>query len=299
MKIKFFMTALIIFIGVSCTQDNESENNVKNIYSTESLNLGKLHNEFMTAVKNDFVPEIGNSYQEELKQLVEFFETETDTKSSLSNKEKQDIKKSFNNLANLANYKYLQDIVNDQQLVYNAISKQETTFSQYIVDLGNAKIVSSSEMKSIVNLHQILKNIYKQNYTIHDLNNYLLNVERQDDHFIMGVSLNIGDYSNEWWHNNLDDIYLPNRNSMGILGVNSLDKKFPYDDIDVTIVNGLPVFVANDIAGALVGAVFSGAVQYAVSGSVNWGAVGLSALGGAVTGSTGMVGKIGGWISKW
>lgn len=61
----------------------------------------------------------------------------------------------------------------------------------------------------------------------------------------------------------------------------------------------VPVFVGADIAGAVIGACTSGLGSYVTSGSVNWKSVAWSAASGAVTGSTGIVGKVGKWISKF
>lgn len=60
----------------------------------------------------------------------------------------------------------------------------------------------------------------------------------------------------------------------------------------------VPPFVGADIAGAVIGACSSGIGSYVVSGSVNWKGVAWGAASGAVTGSTGIVGKVGKWISK-
>lgn len=60
----------------------------------------------------------------------------------------------------------------------------------------------------------------------------------------------------------------------------------------------VPAFVGADIAGAVIGACSSGIGSYVTSGSVNWKGVAWGAASGAVTGSTGVVGKVGKWISK-
>ena len=60
----------------------------------------------------------------------------------------------------------------------------------------------------------------------------------------------------------------------------------------------IPVFVAADISGALFGAVLSGVSTHLLSGEINWRAVGLGALGGAVTSSTGITGRLTKFISK-
>lgn len=61
----------------------------------------------------------------------------------------------------------------------------------------------------------------------------------------------------------------------------------------------LPVFVGANIAGAVIGACSSGLGSYFMSGKVDWRSVGWSAASGAITGSTGVVGKIGRWLSRF
>lgn len=63
-------------------------------------------------------------------------------------------------------------------------------------------------------------------------------------------------------------------------------------------IKALPVCAASDIAGAAVGATQSAIISYTTTGEVNWESVGLSAVGGAIVGSTGIIGKAGKWISN-
>lgn len=60
----------------------------------------------------------------------------------------------------------------------------------------------------------------------------------------------------------------------------------------------IPVFVGADIAGAVICAASSCVGSYAISGTINWSGVAWSAASGAICGSTGVVGKVGRWISK-
>lgn len=62
---------------------------------------------------------------------------------------------------------------------------------------------------------------------------------------------------------------------------------------------GLPVFVGADIAGAIGGAVLSAAHSYYKTDKVDWGDVAWGAATSAVIASTGVYGKVGGWISKF
>ena len=61
-------------------------------------------------------------------------------------------------------------------------------------------------------------------------------------------------------------------------------------------VMALPAWAALDIGGALVSGAIAASGQYTLTGEVNWEVVGWSATGGAVSSSTGVVGKIGKWI---
>lgn len=59
----------------------------------------------------------------------------------------------------------------------------------------------------------------------------------------------------------------------------------------------VPVFVGADIAGAVLGALHAGIISHASTGHINWEHVAWSSAAGAITGSSGIVGKIGKWLS--
>jgi len=60
----------------------------------------------------------------------------------------------------------------------------------------------------------------------------------------------------------------------------------------------LPLIAAQDIVGAVIGGVSGAAGSAIVGGSVNWGSVAWGAAVGAVTGSTGVVGKVAKYLTK-
>lgn len=60
----------------------------------------------------------------------------------------------------------------------------------------------------------------------------------------------------------------------------------------------VPAFVGADIAGVIVGACSSGIGSYVMSGSVDWKSVVWGAASCGIIGSTGIIGKVGKWISK-
>lgn len=98
-------------------------------------------------------------------------------------------------------------------------------------------------------------------------NKYGLSIKK--DGLYSGYILSIAKASMEWWN----DEDIPTRAATEVIGA--------------------------DVAGAIVGAASSAIIQYSTTGKVDAKAVGYSALGGAITGSTGIVGKVGKLITKF
>jgi len=108
---------------------------------------------------------------------------------------------------------------------------------------------------------------------------------------IIGEIITIGLLSSEWWRNNPKAADEPTTiKGKGGPSITEFENNIsPYV---------VPV-VAMDAAGALVSAGAVALNNYINNGSVNWAAVGTGAVIGAVTGSTGLVGKVGKWISSF
>lgn len=106
---------------------------------------------------------------------------------------------------------------------------------------------------------------------------------------LIGEIVTISLLSCEWWRKNPNAADEPK--SLGGKGgpsSNFLDESSPYV---------VPV-AAMDAAGALVSAGAVALNNYINNGSISWSAVGTGAVIGAVTGSTGIVGKVGKWIAS-
>lgn len=88
------------------------------------------------------------------------------------------------------------------------------------------------------------------------------------------------------------------KGALGGVVLNVSKSSLEYWDATTPKTRAVPAFVGADIAGAVVGACSGAIGSYAVSRKVNWKGVAWSATSGAITGSTGIVGKIGKWISK-
>lgn len=61
----------------------------------------------------------------------------------------------------------------------------------------------------------------------------------------------------------------------------------------------VPAFVGADIAGAVWGVCLGCVGAKVTGGNITWKSVAWSAASGAVTGSTGIVGKVGKWLTKY
>tara|TARA_R110002073_G_scaffold212799_1_gene373102 strand:- start:452 stop:925 length:474 start_codon:yes stop_codon:yes gene_type:complete len=93
--------------------------------------------------------------------------------------------------------------------------------------------------------------------------------------YTVGVVLAIAEESYDWWSKNPDAIIPTDGKSKAVL---------------------LPTIVAQDVAGAIVGAGITAGYQL-MQDEFDWGAVGWAAGGGAIVASTGLVGRIAKWFT--
>ena len=94
---------------------------------------------------------------------------------------------------------------------------------------------------------------------------------------IMGFTLAISLSSLEWWENNSDAGLIKDSNGR---------------------VSVLPLWAAYDISGGIIGGAVAASGQYVLNGDISWDAVGWSALGGAVSASTGAASKVALWVTR-
>jgi hypothetical protein len=113
---------------------------------------------------------------------------------------------------------------------------------------------------------------------------------------LTGTILTIGLKSCEWWGENSEAMYQDDFSF-----IFNYSEPFVQSGPSVPKSDNLylvPV-VATDIAGAFIGTIASTASQLIVHGSINMNMVYMGAGAGAVLGSTGIIGKVGKWLSKW
>ncbi|MBR5863190.1 MAG: hypothetical protein IKY76_01365 [Alistipes sp.] len=78
-------------------------------------------------------------------------------------------------------------------------------------------------------------------------------------------------------------------------------KKGEYLEIFIIFVHetrAIPAFVGADIAGAIIGACVNGGIQYLNKKEIDGESLLYAAVGSAIVGSTGIVGKLGNWLTN-
>lgn len=290
-KTSFYL--VLLFALVSCNNEdlktNEGNLALQSRFSN-STDYGQVHNDFMDFINNDFTPDGGiNLKNDGYNYVVSFFNNKASSYNQIKKDEKEALLKSINDNAKLLETSDVQKIINNQINISNPISNTQTSLSQLILDLKNQNVISLDEYEEINDFQNVLTKVNNSELSATDLNDYVNKLDNRiegKNYKIIEPMVSVAKYSNNWWNDNTPTIYLP----LPIGEVTHPSNQYT--------TYALPVAVGTDIAGALIGGAMSAAIQYGANGNVNWGIVGASAVGGAIVGSTGVVGKLGKWISS-
>jgi len=272
--------AVIAIIAItSCQKPDEVINSNLKKMSFESFEkYGKMHNDFLSHFKNEFVinPDI-TKLSEGIDYITQFYinyamelEIGTDEKNTL-----------IKSLEDYKRFLYTPEF-------YNELFVSEDSSGLYfesIKQAHNLRIIDDFEFNRMNLIGQKAKDNHDGLISYEELKNIILQIKNEwiaqgysiesDKGNALAITLAISLASIEWWEENPD-----------AYGDNQKNTK------------ALPVWVGADIAGAAVGATQSAIISYTTTGEVNWESVGLSAVGGAIVGSTGIIGKAGKWISN-
>jgi hypothetical protein len=180
------------------------------------------------------------------------------------------------------------------------ITSQNPALSQIIQQASQNGLIDSFEKDKLNEINNLVSENKAGRITITELKEKMNNIAVDFDSkkydlngkngHLLAQTLSIGINSIDWWIAN-GDVFINSETSGG--------KGGPSVNFDYIDNSGLLApWVGADIVGAVYGGTVGAIGSYTTTGSVNWGAAGISAVGGAVAGSTGIIGKAGKWLSS-
>lgn len=304
-KLKFYIMKkkvfyLLAFIAsmttLSCSKNLddssiEQNNNLSLMKSSGSCGYGDIHNDFMSFYNDDYqINQSITSKTDGFNDVISFFKTKSNDYDKLSESEIEILDSSVTTNIGLVETEKLNSLISNDKTIINPFSNNQTTLNNLINELKIRNIISSPEYEELLSLQNFLDETFRGEVSSEEFDNYLAETSariKDKGYKLLEPLICIGNSSSNWWKTNTPDIGLPLP-----LG----EQTYPSDNYTTY---AIPVVVANDIAGGLIGGVGAAAYQYIGTGSVNWKVVGIATVGGAVMGSLGVLGKLSKWIQGW
>jgi hypothetical protein len=281
MKTKMKLVPFVLFglclVFNSCSEQDE----LTQLKSSKDQNtsLGMIHNDFLTHTMRNFAYSSEyNSEEHALQSLAAFQSQHFSSNSSLLYDletaqlllaEKTDlydianVKKALNEGVELNNRSYQLEELNELYKTEGLISQRDQLIVNPIITDIRLNLSNSLSNQAVYKNLLDLKSQW-------DISQNTSNAGTDYSFIILDISIN----SLEWWAANS-------------LEANEQQKLAPW--------------ICTDIAGAIIGVGLSVGTQYFLGsdGGINWRIVAASGLTTAIMGSTGALGRIGRWMSKW
>lgn len=285
MKKLGFLLFLILF---SCSQEENTltdENSYLKNKTNSYLSLGQIHNDFMNYVNEDFIPNTKITKKEEaFDYVLSFYNEKIEYYPILNEETKSNLSQEFKDNIFLLESMELQSIIKNEKSIDNSIKEEKSSLKTLLKDLNNEEVISNDEFVKLIDFQNTLSKVFDGEINLKELQDYTEELKKSYNpkESTINNMIEIMDFSTEWWSTKNPDGFVP-----GIGVITPTDPGYS---------NYTVMWIANDVAGALIGAGASAGLQYFINGEVDWTIVGGSAVVGAVIGSTGAVGKLGGWI---
>lgn len=278
--------ALFIFL-LGCNKDTAIQE--EPIVTTSTLKvsdfskLGEIHNAFLSNVNDNFNAVKKEESLDERIEVLNNFNKEFAKTLNLSEHQKQFL------IDGLENHK---DLVVTENLARKSLRLGANTTAE---DSEESAFVLIEGLKSA-------EQISEGSYSI--LNRLVLDLKSNYEHSLSDaqLKLNIKKLVKEFDNLNFTDDSQEGQMIASILAISiaSIEwwKENPKAFAENAKTMALPVWAAADVVGGVIGAGASALIQYKVNGEINGEIVAYSAVGGAVVGSTGIVGKAAKWLSS-
>jgi hypothetical protein len=263
-------------------------------------NIGQLHNQHLSNVYNGFtIPTLSCEYESAIDQIKEF------NKSYFLQYEVIFFGSSQSSKVIDDNFQFSRYFTNKVDFISRLLSTSDSASLNSCVnwvnqmneiDTNNKALFSDLATTIQDNLEGVISNTTYENLMISHAEEWLQingSLNQPAGAKLTGYILTIALKSCQWWRDN------PNAHFEDEVGHPGESEAGPNVDVYTVPNVVVPPVVALDAAGALVSSVVSSGVQLINNGSISWGQTGTAAVAGAVTGSTGVVGKIAKWIKSW
>lgn len=286
-KVIFGILGLVV-IAISAITSCKKVDEVPNS-NFEKLNFksfekyGDIHNNLLSNFKNGFEINPDIIMMSDGIDHISQFNVNSVMKLGIDNEEKKIL---VNSLEKHKRFVNTSEFYNEL-FVSNLKNKEEATglYFESIKQAHNLGIIDDFEFTRISLIGQIVKDNHDGLISNYELKSTILQLKDEwiakgysidsDNGHALAITLAISLASIEWWEENPSAF-----------------------DSSSNRTKALPAWAAADIVGAGYSAVVAGIGSYSTTGEVNWGAVGIAAGGGAVAGSTGIIGKAGKWLSN-
>ena len=169
----------------------------------------------------------------------------------------------------------------------NSLTSKTTEVGRYpILSSNNQSMLSQISNKIKENISGQISNLAFERDLV-NLYNVFAQYKNEKGYQMIGEVFAISLKSCEWWRNN-PEAFAFNNLKIKEAGPSQFIEDNPYV---------LPI-VGLDAGGALVGSCSVALNNYINTGTISWSAVGTGAVIGAVTGSTGLAGRVGRWLNS-
>lgn len=268
---------------MACSKEEISQSESELISLEQLENYGEIHNQFLTNINKNF--EIDESIQnlDYALDYVDKFQQSFLEKVDLKGINKVKLSSALSESKDLVIY----DLTYEKLFIpanLRTLDSEEPTLFELVEQANEAGLLDDFEHKHLIELADKVKASYEGLVSGSELRGFVSDLKnrwaaqgyttRTQGGQVIAFALTIASSSLNWWEANPE---------AGLEGTNGR-------------VLALPAWAAADIRGAIWGGATGAIASYTTGGEVAWEAVGIGALSGAISTSTGGAGKLGRWL---
>ena len=295
---RYTFVLILAILSFGCVKENIEDSIADEIRSNFDLFsiYGEVHNEMLQYAFDNFVaPETITTQTEGIEYILQLQQSGVD-KLDISENNKGVLKYGMNHFKDL----YITDNIHKMLAVKTRVIDDE--------------VITTNDIKQLIYEAYLANDIDEFEY--HSFNE-LIDCVVANAQGLIGVQ-EFTDKINaliECWEIKYADVDFSSLNQNGtvesdvetlpdgalggaVLSVSISSMEFWDDEISRNETIAIPAFVGADIAGAIIGACVNGGIQYLNKKEIDGESLLYAAVGSAIVGSTGIVGKLGNWLTN-